>query len=432
MTNPAHIVHLTPHLGGGVGKTLLTLVEAQKGLGFRHSFVLFERPEKTRSVDALRGLGCRIEFACDDPVAACELLRSADLVQLEWWNHPATFDFLCRTEQPPMRLLVWSHVSGLHTPVFPTGLIDTAGRFVFSSPCSLESAALAGLGTNARSRLGVVASGVGLDRPLPRTAADDGALRVGYLGSLNFSKLHPQFVDFLAAVDLPGFAVRVWGDVDNRQVLQNECRRYGKDELIAFEGFTTEVAACLASLDALAYLLNPAHYGTGENALIEAMSAGVVPVVLDNPAERAIVEHGRTGLIVDSPDAFAAAMRWLTEHPSERKAMGERARAATERRFAPRAMGEAMAAQYRMLLADDRRAVDFRRILGDTPADWFLSCHESGREFERSLSGLRRDAFARHSLHEPSKGSLRQFASRFPDDARLQAWAGLSAEGGQA
>ena len=35
---------------------------------------------------------------------------------------------------------------------------------------------------------------------------------------------------------------------------------------------------------------------------------GIVPIVLDNPAERQIVDDGYTGLIVNSPDEFAEAL----------------------------------------------------------------------------------------------------------------------------
>ncbi len=428
MTQPAHIVHLTPHLGGGIGKTLLTLAEAQRGPGFAHSFLILERPEKTQFLDRLRALGCRVELADDAPGAARALLASADIVQLEWWNHPATFAFLCGTELPAMRLLAWCHVSGLGTPRIPRGLFEAAGRVLFTSACSLQSETVAALDEATRRRIGVVSSGVGLAEPRARIADPKGRLRVGYVGSLNFSKLHPRFVDFLAAVDLPDFAVRVWGDVQNRELLLDQCRRAGKSGLLDFAGYTTDVAEALASLDVIAYLLNPHHYGTGENALVEAMSAGVVPVVLGNPAESVLVEDGRSGVVVDGPRAFAAAIRRLAGNPLERHRLGRNAAERTASRFTPRAMGDAMAAQYRELLGCEKRSIDFRRTLGTEPAQWFLACQEGGADFARRIPDMAHDPFDRHNLFEPSKGSLTHFCTRFPADARLRAWQDLARE----
>lgn len=428
MTRPAHIVHLTPHLGGGIGKTLLTLAEAQREQGFVHSFLLLERPEKTQFLDRLRALGCRVELADDSPAAARALLASADIVQLEWWNHPATFAFLCAAPLPAMRLLAWCHVSGLRTPRIPLALFEAAGRVLFTSECSLQSDTVAALDAAARRRVGVVSSGVGLDAPRARTEDPQGRLRVGYLGSLNFSKLHPGFVDFLAAVDLPDFAVRIWGDLHNRDLLLDQCRRAGRSGLLEFAGYTTDVAAALASLDVLAYLLNPHHYGTGENALVEAMSAGVVPVVLGNPAESVLVEDGRSGVVVDGPRGFAAAIRRLASDPLERHRLGRNAAERATSRFTPRALGQAMAAQYRELLGADKHGVDFRPGLGTEPAQWFLACQEAADDFALCIPGMARDPFDCHNLFEPSKGSLVHFCTRFPSDARLRAWRELARE----
>lgn len=416
------VVHVSPHLGGGVGKALATLVRAQGPRPIEHSFVLLEAPEKTQFADELRAAGCAVHIAPAAPAGIVgDLLDGADIVQLEWWNHPATFGFLCRSDLPPMRLLVWSHVSGLSPPLIPPALISRANRFVFSSSCSLESPVVRRLGARARRRTGVVHSGVAIETP-ERRDRDGLPLRVGYLGSLNFSKLHPRFVDFLAAVELPDFSVRVWGDLQNQASLQDACRKHGKEDLIVFEGYTTAAADTLASLDVFAYLLNPAHYGTGENALVEAMSAGIVPVVLGNPAERAIVEHARTGLVVDAPDGFAAAIRWLADHPAERRAMACRAQAVATTKFSATAMGDAMAREYEATLAGRKTSFDFRSMLGAEPADWFLACQQAPHDFEERLSAMRSDPFARHGLYEASKGSLRHFASHFPEDARLNAW----------
>jgi L-malate glycosyltransferase len=416
------VLHLTAHLGGGVGKALSGLVEASRleHTDLRHHIVCLEKPEKSLFVDQVVASGCPVTVAPD----SCELQRlvaEADIVQLEWWNHPATIAALCRCELPPMRLLVWSHISGLYTPVIPEGLLSAAERFLFTSPCSYQAEAVVRLLPAISERLGVVNSCGGFQGfPEPGTMRKD-PVRAGYLGSLNFAKLHPQYVDFLKAVDLSDFRVRLIGDTLNREILERQCELAGKSGLLEFHGYTKDVVSALGSVNTLVYLLNPEHYGTTENALLEAMAMGIVPVVLDNPAERNIVEDGNTGMVVRSPAELADAIRWLSEHPQARHEMGVRAAASVRERFAVSKMATALHGHYRSVMASEKKTTVFSDIFGPTAAEWFLCCQGNSAIFTEATTAI--SAFSRHGLKERTKGSVFHFQQYFPDNERLQQWA---------
>lgn len=415
------ILHLTAHLGGGIGKALSTLVAAARDAGVprRHVVACLEPPEKRQFVERIVAAGGEVLVQ----PAARELaarVAAADIVQLEWWNHPATIEALCRLGAQPMRLLVWCHVSGLFNPIIPPGLLAAAQRFVFTSPCSLKAA-----GVRADDgRFGVIASACGPDAPPPRARVAGAPLAVGYLGSLNFAKLHPDYVDYLAAVPHPDFRVRLIGDELNRQALEARCRAAARPHLLEFGGYTRDVAGELAALDVLAYLLNPRHYGTAENALVEAMAMGVVPVVLDNPAERCIVEHGRTGLVVSTPAEFAAAIAWLEEHPADRLAMAARAAQTARSRWGGAVMQAAFATQYADLMRAAKRDTAFAPVFGSTAAAWFLSCQGRAEIFAADgRIALPAGERPSHDLLERSKGSVFHFLRHFPDSPTLGAWA---------
>jgi L-malate glycosyltransferase len=420
---PLRVLHLTPHLGGGVGKAVSGLVaRSVRGEADRqHRVICFERPEKTQFVAQAEQAGIDISF-CPDRTALAEAIAAADIVQLEFWNHPTTPQTLCSAPLPPMRLLVWSHVSGLHHPRLPAGLIDVADKILFTSACSFEAEEVkewvaAGWG----DRLGVVSSGGGLETlPGPDRRA---GTKAGYLGSLNFSKLHPDFVSFAAAVRRDGFKIRMIGDETNRTELERQCRAMGKPELLDFRGYRPDIAAELSELGVLIYLLNPTHYGTAENALIEAMAMGIVPIVLPNAAERHIVTDRQTGLTVRSPGELAAAIDWLEAHPEERQAIGDRAAAFAREQFRHDRMEQAFSRHYEALMSVPKRTVRFATAFGDTPADWFLAFQRGAAEFRDDGSIPPADALQRHGLIERSKGSAFHFLRHFPDDPRLKRWA---------
>ena len=424
MTDIRRVLHITAHLGGGVGKALsgLMLQAAASHTGFRHSIVTLEEQERSQFMDLIIGSGCEV-VVCPSPECLRRLIESSDIVQLEWWNHPATLQALCSQAPPPMRLLVWSHVSGLFNPIIPVGLLLAAHQFLFTSACSFAACSVKSLPVALSSRIGVVSSGGGFDEVSSFGTRPAAGLVAGYLGSLNFAKLHPHYVDFLLEVRLAGFRVRLIGEETNKEILEKQCLQAGRAGMLEFRGFTDNVAAELASLNVLVYLLNPEHYGTTENALIEAMAMGIVPVVLNNPAERHIVEHGRTGLIVSSPGEFAEAVHWLHENPEELRRMGREAAKSVRDRFSVGKNAGLLNSYYSAMMSLEKESISFVDIFGSDPADWFLSCQGYPEFFSDSGNGSAfANSYSSFGLLERTKGSVFHFLNYFPDDLRLNQW----------
>lgn len=418
------ILHITPHMGGGVGRALSGLAMQAKRSGTHiHQWICLEKPEKRQFIDPLLDTGCEVSIAPThgELISAVE---AADIVQIEFWNHPTLIRLLCTASLPPMRLLAWCHTSGLHFPVIPKAIMSAAHRFVFTSSCSYEADEVRNLPETTRERLAVISSGGGLEQfPAPACATTAPRLRAGYMGSLNFSKLHPDYVAMLAAVRDPGFTVRMVGDSLNRQLLEQQCRARGRPGLLEFRGYSTDVARELADLDLLIYLLNPMHYGTAEIALLEAMAMGVVPIVMDNGCERGIVEHGVTGFMVRDAAGLAETVEWLTEHPEQRIAIGQRAAEAVRATYTYRHMESAFDLIYHEAMTSEKCAFDFGTIFGRNPADWFRSFVRDAASFGDQGSVHLPDGGLRHAMFEPNKGSPFHYAAEFPQDRLLTAWA---------
>jgi glycosyltransferase involved in cell wall biosynthesis len=420
------IVHITAHMGGGVGKVLSRTVEqsvrAQDGCC--HTVVCLEPLEKTYFADHLRIHGGTLRI-CPGKQELQLLLDQADIVQVEWWHHPAVAGWMCADELPPMRLVVWSHVSGLHPPEIPPAFVAAPHRFLFTSPCSFEHPRLAALQPVVRQRVGVVFSSGGFDDlHAPAVRPHGGSLRVGYIGTLNFAKLHPRLLDFLEAVRLPGFRLTLVGDPTTGTKLLADAASAGLENRLELRGYRADVAKELAGFDVLAYLLNPLHYGTTENALLEAMAMGVVPVVLDNPAERHLVTHLETGVVVDGPTTFADALDWLAAHPDERARLSANAARTARIRFAVERTAEGLMTHYQAVVAEEKRSFDFRPVFGCEPADWFRACQgDEAWRFSDSTAPERHVGPGPSFLYEQTKSSIFHYRAIYPSDARLARWA---------
>lgn len=398
------VLHVTPHLGGGVGKAHAVLRGAMPA-EVDQTYVLLEPPRDTRYADLIEARGGHIVVAGGlDGVAS--LAGAADIVQFEFWNHPRMFECLARGALPAVRSVFWSHISGLAPPLIPPGLIVDAGRFAFTTEASRRIEALALLPDEVRNRIAVVNSGFGFEHHVRGGRSSRDTPAIAYLGTLDFVKIHPWFFDVIDRLPDDDLRVSVCGDLNADGLVAARARAMQHPERIRFRGKTADAAGALADANIFFYPLQPDHYGTAENALVEAMSLGLVPVVLTNPAEMEIVRHGETGLLAKSVDECVSLLQLLSASPGLRAHLSSNAK-----RFVAEERNPARSAQDFMilwlgLLAEPKRHHDWRHAVGDSPAEWFLA----------TQGGL---ASAGVGDQSGAKGSLAHFEKVFSGDVSL-------------
>ena len=305
------ILHIAAHLGGGIGKAHATIAR-ELPRGVDQTFVLLEAPIDRRHAHIIARCGGRV-IVERDPMRIRALALQADIVQLEYWGHPlldkyAQFGFV-----PGVKTVCWSHVSGLFPPALPA--FPAVDWFVLTSDISLPVVPRA-----IRDRTSVINSGFGfaamrsLARPPRRKPT------IAYLGTVDFKKLHRGIFDAVDALDEDIAPASLWGHISPEVASSAAAMRH--PERIKLRGHTLDPVSALAEADIFFYPLRRDHYGTAENALVEAMSMGLVPVVLNNPAEAKIVAHGKSGFVAQTIDDSVSYLRRLVRAPSLGEAMG--------------------------------------------------------------------------------------------------------------
>lgn len=406
------ILHLSPHLGGGLGKVLSNLViESIKSKSeFEHIIICLEKPEKLQFVnEIIKNNGKVIIHPSRNEFI--NLIEKTDIVQLNFTNNPVIFKYLCTMDIPPIRLLTWSHNNNLYNPTIPQELITESHIFLFTSPCSLEK-------FRNYENVGAVFSSGGF-KNLPVFCDQTCELKVGYFGETIFSKLHPNCAEYINMVDIPNFKVKMIGKCSNKEILEKQSDRF------EFVGYVTDTVSELSTINVLAYLLNPEHYGTTENTLLEAMSMGIVPIVLNNPPESYMIKDDETGFIVNSLKEFREIIKWLIENPKDRQRIGNNASQYVRENFSVEKTESEMNEYYKKCLNMEKRIIDFKLIFGETPVEWFLSCQQNKAIFKKNGTVDLKvcSEYSKYMLFEKTKGSVFHFSRNFPNNRVLKLWA---------
>ena len=336
-----------------------------------------------------------------------------------WHHHPALTKFLHDFPPVPIRSVLWCHVSGNYFPAIPADLLKKFDQCMFATPYTLELPQIQVLGkAYIQGHFSVVyglndLSGFSQIRRKPHDS-----FKIGYVGTLGFCKLHPQFVDLCSAVGLFDAEFMMVGSPSTKETILKAAAEKGIAEQFQFHGRLKDVKPALAEMDVFSYLLNPQHFGATENALLEAMAAGLPVVALDQCVERHIIRDGVTGILVHSPEEYGKAVRFLYENPSKAAEIGANARAEVLKKYNLQRNRERFLMSCKGTLKQEKRIHHFDTFFAGEPADWFLSCVEADRQcFEEN-----RVNDAGRIFHERTKGSPIHYHCYFPEDERLAQW----------
>lgn len=398
------ILHVTPHLGGGVGR-ILSSVSIYSDKESEHIILTLEKTqtdyfEKLCIQNGIKILNiekCNID----------KLINSVDIVQLEWWHHPLTMKFMIeKLQNIPVRLFVWAHISGCTYPIIPANLIDYADIFAFTSEYSFENPTWTSQERNYIMTKAKVVVSSAIDETIKVKKKPHNNFNVGYIGFLSYEKTHPKFKDYCeSTVNISNINHIIVGDIEYGKDLVEDMKKSKtlKDKF-TFTGHTNDIKKYLAEFDVFGYPLNPTHYGTAENVLLEAMGAGIVPVVLNQCTEKYLVKHMQTGILVNSIDEYGQAIEWLYKNKDTRIEIGKKASKYVLNNYNIRNTIKNLNEIYDELLHKNKSIHKVEDIFGKTPYDWFKACHVG------NLNNLEGCAIAE------TKGSAKHYLKYFDDD----------------
>jgi glycosyltransferase involved in cell wall biosynthesis len=186
--------------------------------------------------------------------------------------------------------------------------------------------------------------------------ADDDFV-VGTVARLAELKGHDDLLDALSPVmaDHPKLKLLWVGDGWWAPRLLRRVKDLGLADRVVHTGLVgpDRIPDFVHAMDTLAH---PSYREGLPRAVVQALLSAVPVVVYDVDGAREVCEDRVTGRLVEPHDlpALRDAVLWLSDHPAERRAMGQRGRERCRRRFDARVMVDDLESVYASVLGEAR------------------------------------------------------------------------------
>lgn len=432
------VAHLFPafYLGGATRSMVFCAEACCRSTAMRHVAIGLAPAPVPLALEFIRQHGIE---AVDAPERSrlLDLVAEADIVQLHYWNAPS-LDALLRAELPPMRLAIQMHIGGGHAPhVITPALVDFADLVLNTGPYPHGLPVFAALGEAARrEKTRLIYPAAALDPLFTLAPEPHDGITVTYAGTVDFQKMHPDFIRLCAGVDQARVRFLVCGPGARYPELRRQAEALGLAGRIEFRGEVRDIREVLRVTDIFGYPLCRDNYSAGELILQEVAAAGLPAVVLPHGGAGAMVRDGVTGLVARDARDYAAAVARLAGDPDRRARLGQNARDEARRLYGADKTARETLAAYETLLARPKR----RRVFGQDPAAqsgarrFVASLGDTAPQFSRSLvpgdaaqARLADEAVAASSAVLVNNG-IAAYRDYYPRDPGLQYWSGLVLE----
>lgn len=418
------ILHITPHLGGGVGSTILGYLSVNKT--FEHEVVAFGYT-KGYVIDKIVEL--KVDYT--DNITNEEVIEKIpdfDIVLIHQWNHPLLYNFLVKSELPPCRVVMLGHNSGFNPPnCYTKKILEYPDIFVFTTPLSYTVREVKSFGKEYNMYDVWSTDGVEEYKDIKRIKKN--GFIVGYLGTVDYAKIHPDFLEMCKEIldcNIPHLRFVVVGGTQESE-FKAEAEKLGIADKIEFTGYVPkdELKYYLSSFDVFGYPLAPYHYGTCDLVLQIAMASGVVPVVFDNPMEKHMIKNNKTGVIVKNKKGYIQAIKDLYNNINLRKQLGDTAREFAVKNYSLEKLDSEWEVIFSNILDFPKRKRKWNiNSFSVTPEVIFLeSIGNHARHFESDFDIIQ--LAKNKSWQTETKGSVHNYHSYFPFDRRLMKWSML-------
>jgi len=410
------ILHITPHLGGGVGRVLLNyLSKIKDDHRFFHQIACLDYANAIALAEAIK-----IGLTLSDKMAGLrrqllKMIAAADIVLIHWWNHPLLYDFLVRSKLPPCRVVMWSHISGFHPPyIFTEKILHYPDLFVFTTPASFEAKEVT---EDLKHKFRVIWSTSGAEQAKNIKPIAHAGFNVGYIGTVDYCKMHPDFLDICSQVDIPDAHFIVCGGPKEKEI-QLEAERIGVAGKFDFTGQVVDITKYLSVFDVFGYPLAPYHYGTCDQALAESMACGIVPVVFSNKMENQMVKDGVTGMIVNNKEEYGNAIKKLYTDRGLKTTLSNNAKAYARRVFTL----EVLKKEWEAVFEEMMRFPKIERKWEITAKDVFL---ESLGAYSQEFLNTMKELSGSPAWQARTRGTVHHYHDFFPEDKQLALWSKL-------
>lgn len=408
-----NILHIATHLGGGVGTVLINWAATDKKN--KHIFMCLGY-NYDRAIHKCRDLDLELSSNVTHK-QILDKIEESDLVVIHYWNHPLLVSFLISEELPPSRIIVYSHIAGHSVPyVIPENLYEYADTVVHSS-------------RNAKGAddSNTVMSSGGIERFLDVKRFPDDFFNILYIGTLDYSKISKDFVKICKKISdkVDNARFLVCGTGSSEKDIKESINRLGISDKFSFFGYVPDIKKYLELSDVFLYPLSNTHYGTGEQVIGEAMAAGVVPIVYNNPCEAYIVENNKSGLVVSSIDEAVDATVLLKDNKELTNRLSTEARTRAKEMYSADVFTSKWDNIFKNIIKTDKKKRVWNKVVKNPSGATVLieSLGSSGRvisdyiESKRKLEELFLGSDQWKSIN---KGSVYQYLLHFPEDKNLR------------